>query len=127
MDEDEYEFTSSIETGEGAQADAFNKTAKKQLANKLRPIFQAFPKAMIDTHGKDLLADAAAAGDESQSNSGASTPAAKPAQSVPSVSGLSIGSQPKSSVSLGPVETCCISALTYGVLHSPPHLSTPRS
>lgn len=100
MDEDEYEFTSSIETGSGSEAEAFNKTAKKQLANKLRPIFQAFPKAMIETHGKDLLADAAAA--DSNGGSGASTPASTKAKStptVPSVSGLSIGNKTKETVS----------------------------
>lgn len=98
MDEDDYQFTSSIDTGSGSEAETFNKTAKKKLADKLRPIFQEFPKAMLDTHGKDLLADAAAS--EANTPSGASTPAApasapKSTATVPSVSDLSIGSSGK--------------------------------
>ncbi|KAK4053112.1 Co-chaperone [Microbotryomycetes sp. JL201] len=72
MDEDDYQFTSSLESASNKEADAFHKTAKKTLADKLRPIFTAFPKALVDTHGKDLLADDAAG---SGATSGASTPA----------------------------------------------------
>ncbi|CEQ42721.1 SPOSA6832_04577, partial [Sporobolomyces salmonicolor] len=61
MDEDEYRFESSLTSGSGREAEAFHTVAKKALADKLRAKFQQFPKAMIDTHGKDLLADAAAA------------------------------------------------------------------
>ena len=43
MDEDEYQFTSSLETGSGKEADAFNKVAKKALADKLRKVFQKYP------------------------------------------------------------------------------------
>ena len=94
MDEDEYVFQSTLETGSGKEADAFNKIAKKALADKLRKKFQAFPavrlvgghpstdpnaaltsglsQAIIEAHGKDLLADDGA--DDSAPASGASTP-----------------------------------------------------
>ncbi|ORY55337.1 activator of Hsp90 ATPase [Leucosporidium creatinivorum] len=81
MDEDEYVFESSISSAPSKEAQAFQSTAKKGLANKLRPIFQRFPKAMLETHGKDLLAE-----DDSANNSGASTPAAAAAaKSTPTV------------------------------------------
>lgn len=68
MEEDEYIFEGSLTNGSGAEADGFLRTAKKALANKLRPIFQQFPKDMIAVHGKDLLDDS------TPTNSGASTP-----------------------------------------------------
>ncbi|GAA6001077.1 hypothetical protein JCM10207_007402 [Rhodosporidiobolus poonsookiae] len=71
MDEDEYVFEASISSGSGSEAEAFLSTAKKALANKLRPKFQQFPKDMIAHHGKDLLSDDA----DSAPGSGASTPA----------------------------------------------------
>ncbi|GAA5970099.1 hypothetical protein JCM11641_000267 [Rhodosporidiobolus odoratus] len=79
MDEDEYRFEGSLTTGSGKEADAFYLTAKKALANKLRPKFQQFPKDMVAHHGKDLLAEANA-------DSGASTPSSSSAAtpSVPS-------------------------------------------
>ncbi|GJN88415.1 hypothetical protein Rhopal_001381-T1 [Rhodotorula paludigena] len=80
MDEDEYRFEASLTTGSGAEAEAFLSTAKKALANKLRPKFQQFPKDMIAVHGKDLL-DAAQG---EASGSGTSTPAS--ASSAPSAS-----------------------------------------
>lgn len=74
MDEDEYEFTSSLDSGDSSKKAAhFHGVAKKQLANKLRPIFQKFPRAMIETHGKDILA---AAEDAANASSGATTPSA---------------------------------------------------
>ncbi|GAA5882535.1 hypothetical protein JCM16303_002029 [Sporobolomyces ruberrimus] len=76
MDEDEYRFEATV-SGSGKEADAFYSTAKRALADKLRPKFQQFPKDMVATHGKDLLdaaaADAAASSGE---NSGSTTPAA---------------------------------------------------
>ncbi|KAL8292992.1 hypothetical protein RQP46_000686 [Phenoliferia psychrophenolica] len=83
MDEDEYVFQSTLDTGSGKEAEAFNKIAKKALADKLRKIFQKFPAAMIETHGKDLLADDGE--DDSAPASGASTPA--PTKAAPAVSG----------------------------------------
>lgn len=68
MEEDEYVFEGSLTNGSGAEADGFLRTAKKALANKLRPIFQQFPKDMIAVHGKDLLDDS------TPTDSGASTP-----------------------------------------------------
>lgn len=82
MDEDEYEFQSSLESPSSKEADAFHKTAKKGLADKLRPIFSRFPKALVDTHGKDLLADAEAG---SEATSGGSTPAQSANKSTPTV------------------------------------------
>lgn len=70
MDEDEYQFEAKLTAGSGAEADAFLRTAKKALADKLRPKFQQFPKDMVATHGSDLLQ-----GDETPSASGSSTPA----------------------------------------------------
>ncbi|KAM0792511.1 hypothetical protein ACM66B_005181 [Microbotryomycetes sp. NB124-2] len=81
MDEDDYQFTSSLESASNKEADAFHKTAKKTLADKLRPIFTAFPKALVETHGKDLLADDAAG---SGATSGASTPATAQASATKS-------------------------------------------
>ncbi|GAA5951848.1 hypothetical protein JCM8115_005256 [Rhodotorula mucilaginosa] len=68
MEEDEYIFEGSLTNGSGTEADGFLRTAKKALANKLRPIFQQFPKDMIAVHGKDLLDDS------TPTDSGASTP-----------------------------------------------------
>ncbi|KAK4058692.1 Co-chaperone [Microbotryomycetes sp. JL221] len=93
MDEDEYQFTSSLDSASSKEADAFHKTAKRSLADKLRPIFAKFPKALVDTHGKDLLTDAA--NDGSAQTSGASTPAAtsgsKSTPTVPSAATVSAG------------------------------------
>ncbi|BGP46193.1 Co-chaperone [Rhodotorula kratochvilovae] len=72
MDEDEYQFESTLAAGSGAEAEAFLRTAKRALADKLRPKFQQFPKDMLAVHGADLLADVEA---PSSSTSGASTPA----------------------------------------------------
>lgn len=44
MDEDEYQFESSLTAGTGKEADAARLVAKKALADKLRPKFQQFPK-----------------------------------------------------------------------------------
>ncbi|GAA5896154.1 hypothetical protein JCM5296_007247 [Sporobolomyces johnsonii] len=98
MDEDEYRFESSITSGSGAEADAFHTTAKKALADKLRAKFQQFPKAMIDTHGKDLLADAAAAAAGGDSSSGATTPtssAPAPAPASSTTSSSTAAATPK--------------------------------
>ncbi|POY70186.1 hypothetical protein BMF94_6769 [Rhodotorula taiwanensis] len=80
MEEDEYVFESSVTAGSGSEADAFARAAKKAVGNKLRPIFQQFPKDMIAVHGKDLLDDS------TPTDSGASTPvsASAPAPAVPS-------------------------------------------
>lgn len=80
MEEDEYVFESSVTAGSGSEADAFARVAKKAVGNKLRPIFQQFPKDMIAVHGKDLLDDS------TPTDSGASTPvsASAPAPAVPS-------------------------------------------
>lgn len=43
MDEDEYVFTATLDTPHTIAADAFCLTAKRALANKLRPIFQQYP------------------------------------------------------------------------------------
>ncbi|GAA6026867.1 hypothetical protein JCM8097_005918 [Rhodosporidiobolus ruineniae] len=72
MDEDEYRFEATLTTGSGKEAEEFLRTAKKALADKLRPKFQQFPKDAIAHHGKDLLDDPSAA--SSPSASGASTP-----------------------------------------------------
>lgn len=75
MDEDEYRFEGSVTSGSGKEADAFYVTAKRALADKLRPKFQQFPKDMVATHGKDLLDAAAEANNSSAENSGTTTPA----------------------------------------------------
>ncbi|KAK4701521.1 activator of Hsp90 ATPase protein 1, partial [Phenoliferia sp. Uapishka_3] len=81
MDEDEYVFQSTLDTGTGQEAEAFNKVAKKALADKLRRKFPAFAPAMIEVHGKDLLADDGV--DDSASASGASTPSAPASKATP--------------------------------------------
>lgn len=87
-------FEASLSSGSGSAAEAFLQTARKALADKLRPIFQQFPKDMISTHGKDLLDDANA----SPSASGASTPASSstpaPAASAPAASSASATKAP---------------------------------
>lgn len=82
MDDDEYRFEATLSTGSGKEADAFLLIAKRALANKLRSKFQQFPKDMVAHHGKDLLADQAAA--ESAAASGASTPSAPSASAASS-------------------------------------------
>jgi len=99
MDEDDYRFEASV-SGSGKEADAFYLTAKRALADKLRPKFQQFPKDMIATHGKDLIADAEAA--SSAENSGANTPSSSstPASSsAPKTSSSSAKSSSKPSSS----------------------------
>ncbi|KAJ8295577.1 YTH domain-containing family protein [Rhodotorula toruloides] len=81
-------FEASLSSGSGLEADAFLQTARKALANKLRPLFQQFPKDMIATHGKDLLDDANA----SPSGSGASTPATSSTPAPPSAPSVSSAS-----------------------------------
>lgn len=76
MDEDEYVFESTLEEGSGSEASALKEDARKALADKLRSKFQLFPKAMIEAHGKDLLADAETSAGVSPADSGRSTPAA---------------------------------------------------
>lgn len=75
MDEDEYVFESAFEDdskhNSSKEAQALKEDAHKNLANKLRSKFQAFPQAMKEAHGKDLLADG---DDASPGNSGAATP-----------------------------------------------------
>ncbi|GAA5920187.1 hypothetical protein JCM1841_006637 [Sporobolomyces salmonicolor] len=97
MDEDEYRFESSLTSGSGREAEAFHTVAKKALADKLRAKFQQFPKAMIDTHGKDLLADAAAAASASgDASSGAPTPTSSaPAPAPASSIASSAAAKPK--------------------------------
>ncbi|KAL7005780.1 Co-chaperone [Cystobasidiomycetes sp. EMM_F5] len=79
MDEDEYKFESAFDDesahGSNTEALALKEDARKGLADKLRPKFQQFPKAMIEVHGKDLLAEAE---NGTPSGSGTSTPAAAP-------------------------------------------------
>lgn len=103
MDEDEYVFESSISSAPSKEAQAFQSTAKKGLANKLRPIFQRFPKAMLETHGKDLLAE-----DASASDSGASTPAAAAAKSTPTVPSASTVASAASSSSKASFNTAVV-------------------
>ncbi|GAA5989191.1 hypothetical protein JCM10908_001201 [Rhodotorula pacifica] len=90
MDEDEYIFESTLTNGSGAEADAFVRTAKKALANKLRPIFQQFPKDMIAVHGKDLLDDG------TPTDSGASTPVSSSAPAPASAAPSSTAASPSS-------------------------------
>ncbi|GAA5877514.1 hypothetical protein JCM8547_000177 [Rhodosporidiobolus lusitaniae] len=90
MDEDEYRFEGSLQAGSGKEADAFYLTAKRALADKLRAKFQAFPKAMLAVHGKDLYDESAAS---SSANSGTSTPSSAPAAST-SASSSSAPSKP---------------------------------
>ncbi|SCV69539.1 BQ2448_2559 [Microbotryum intermedium] len=96
MDEDDYVFTSTLDSAATKKADAYNTIARKALANKLRPIFQRFPAELIETHGKDLLSDVDGG---SGAGSGASTPA------TPSSAGAANQSKPTvpsgSSVSVG--------------------------
>lgn len=108
MDEDEYKFEASITSGSGKEADAFYLTAKRALADKLRPKFQQFPKDMVATHGKDLLDAAANEANNATSsaeNFGASTPAA------PSTStSAPVASASKSTSSSKPTSTAIVRA-----------------
>ncbi|GAA5915656.1 hypothetical protein JCM8208_005907 [Rhodotorula glutinis] len=98
MDEDEYQFEAALTAGSGAEADAFLRTAKKALANKLRSKFQQFPKDMVSTHGSDLLQDV-----DTPSASGSSTPAAPPTPSA-STSAPSSSSVPAAKASSSPAK-----------------------
>ncbi|KAI5479570.1 high-glucose-regulated protein 8 [Pseudohyphozyma bogoriensis] len=93
MDEDEYVFNSTVESS-GKEAEAFNRIAKKELANALRPKFQRFPKVMVEVHGKDLLSEAAA---DSEPSSGAATPVSAPSTSATpaAAAGSSVSVDPK--------------------------------
>lgn len=88
MDEDEYVFETFFEDPSAwnahTEAQALKQDAQKNLSKGLAARFQKFPKAMIDTHGKDLLAAAENDGSSTPggSASGASTPAAAPAAST---------------------------------------------
>ncbi|BGP54035.1 hypothetical protein JCM8202_003034 [Rhodotorula sphaerocarpa] len=108
MDEDEYVFESAITTGSGSEADTFARAAKKAVANKLRPIFQQFPKDMIAVHGKDLLDDS------TPSDSGASTPvsssASAPAAASAPASSASSAAAVKSSTA--PIKPAAMSTAT---------------
>lgn len=85
MDEDEYVFESALDDPathqSNAEAQALKEDAQRALADKMRPIFQKYPKAMIEVHGRDLLKE----GDEaSPATSGTSTPVNnKPATPAP--------------------------------------------
>ncbi|SGY77456.1 BQ5605_C005g03642 [Microbotryum silenes-dioicae] len=92
MDEDDYVFTSTLDSAATKQSDAFNTIARKALANKLRPIFQRFPADLIEAHGRDLLSDVDGG---SGAGSGASTPATATASSS------ATASQSKPTVPLG--------------------------
>lgn len=102
MDEDEYVFETFFEdpsTWNGnKEAQALREDAHKNLADGLRSIFQAFPRAMIATHGKDLLAaDAEEGNTGSNAGSGASTPAVQSssaAQQSASSNGAKAPSEP---------------------------------
>ncbi|GAA6011650.1 hypothetical protein JCM11491_004721 [Sporobolomyces phaffii] len=106
MDEDEYRFEGSLTTGAGKEAEALYLTAKRALADKLRPKFQQFPKDMVATHGKDLLdaaaeANAAAASTSSSAEtSGANSPAPASAPPTAKASSSKSASQSLSSLSL---------------------------
>ena len=78
MDEDEYVFQATLDESESKEGPAFLKIAKKSLGDKLRPLFQKFPQAMLDTHGQDLLAHEG----DSAPSSGATTPAVVPSKST---------------------------------------------
>jgi len=80
MDESEYQFENTFEDpaayNSNVEAQALKTEASKQLADKMRPLFQQMPKDMIAAHGKDLLAEAENdSNNASASNSGANTPA----------------------------------------------------
>jgi len=107
MDEDDYRFEASV-SGSGKEADAFYLTAKRALADKLRPKFQQFPKDMIATHGKDLIADAEAA--SSAENSGANTPSSS-STPAPSSSTKTTSSSTKSSSSSKPASSSISTAI----------------
>jgi len=70
MEESEYQFETSLESGSGSEAEKFRSIAASALATQLRHVFNVFPKALVEKHGKDLLVEA----DETPSGSGASTP-----------------------------------------------------
>lgn len=44
MEEDAYQFESTVTTGSGADADNFRQTARSRLADLLRPKFSEFPR-----------------------------------------------------------------------------------
>lgn len=108
MDEDEYVFTSSLDSAPSKEGQAFQSVAKKALADKLRPIFQRFPKAMLETHGKDLLADDGS----STPASGSSTPAAPAAapKSTPTVPSSATVASATASMSKASFNTAVVKA-----------------
>jgi len=104
MDEDDYVFEAALTAGSGAEADAFLRTAKKALANKLRTKFQQFPKDMVSTHGSDLLQDV-----DTPSASGSSTPA-PPAPSASTSAPSSSVPAPKASSAPAKLNTATVRA-----------------
>jgi activator of HSP90 ATPase len=75
-----YEWT--LTTASSKEVNALYQLAKKQLPGALEKIFNSFPAAMIDTHGRDIQIGTPSA-------SGASTPAPAPAPSASASSGTS--------------------------------------
>lgn len=81
MDIDDYVFEVIFEDpstyNNNSSAQKLRTDVQKNLAKLMAEKFQMFPKAMIDTHGKDMLDAQAAAGQngaESPAASGTSTP-----------------------------------------------------
>jgi len=82
MEESAYEFETELESGSGAEAEKLQDIAKLALANQLRPLFNLFPKVMLEKHGKDLLVD----NQGTPPSSGTSTPSGAPPTDVGPVS-----------------------------------------
>lgn len=104
MDEDEYVFETFFEDPSAwngnKEAQSLRDDAHKNLSKVLAKKFQEFPKAMLATHGKDLLAES----EDSPAGSGASTPAvqqptAGKAQTASTSNGSQAPSQPAKAAS----------------------------
>ena len=101
MDQDDYVFETEFEDAathtNNKEAQALKEDVRTKLTKGLRSKFQQFPKAMIETHGRDLLAAAAAADAASPASSGASSINSSASiinSTVESSSGTHISSKP---------------------------------
>ena len=81
MEEDDYVFETAFDDAavhtNSKEAQALKEDVRVNLSKGLRAKFQQFPKAMIEAHGKDLLAAAAA---DSAASNGISVSAPQPTE-----------------------------------------------
>lgn len=80
----QYEYNTTSSDGDSAQVAALVRQVRSLLPSLLEKKFKEFPKALVDTHGKDLTV---VTGEETPSGSGTVTPARQPAPAKTTISG----------------------------------------